>query len=938
MNISLRWVAAGLGAVLSAAVASASVLFPHESSDLQPDPAYTFGRLPNGLRYAVRSNPEPASRVFLILRVHAGSIHERDDQQGFAHFVEHMAFNGTRKFPGTTLVDTMQRSGYSLGAHISAFTSYNSTFYQLDAPRNDPATLRQAFTVLREFSEGVLFDPRKIKKESGVVESEQRAYTTSAKDIGRELDRFLYGGTRIVIRPVLGSPEQLRGATTEQLREFYTAWYRPSRMTLIAVGDLSVEKLTALITEHFSELADPDRPPPPEPPMGSIQQAERVEARYIATHLPGGTSAVLYSIRPDASPSDNVAARRKAIALAAGFWILHERLQRVVRANPVEYGQAQATWTDFLNVADVGLLRVDTKSGMWRGGVVTLEQELRRALTHGFTTSEVDEQKRRLETNYKEAIHTTQKVSSAALARSLLWSLDQNFVPTAPDETWAVVKDAVEILTPEACLAAFRAAWPGNARKLVILGTDEAPGADKEIVEVFLSSSRMSLADEETVNTEVFAYNYAAEPGTIVRRTHHADVDVHQVEFANGVRLTVKRTDFEANRIYTRARVGYGRLVEPLEKTGISVAAATTLLAGGLGRHDETSLNRILASESLGLSFQVDEDAYSFWGWSGRASFRRLVELHAAHVQDPAFREPPMFTAMMQLRGYYDALVSSPEQLTNALVPRLLHGGDHRHGVPNADMVFRHSASDLRNWIEPVLTKGPLDLSVIGDVDVEEAIAEVARTLGSLPPRETRQPPAEQLRPASLIRQTEETINLTSKLRKASVMVAWPFQVERPVEDPRRLRMLSNLIHLRVVRRVREELGATYAPVADFWQSAVWPTQGYLVASVVVEPDKARKIAATLREVCEDLARNGMTEDEFQQVYQPKIATLDEELRNNAYWLHYVLPYLTTHPWIVRLPTTRTADYRSMTREELNMFARRYLRPAQTATLIATSP
>ncbi|MDP1579078.1 MAG: insulinase family protein [Candidatus Didemnitutus sp.] len=913
-------------------------LFPHEQSDLQLDPALTFGRLPNGLRYLVRSNSEPASRVFLILRVHAGSLHEGDDESGFAHFVEHMAFNGTKKFPGASLVETMQRSGYSLGAHVSAFTGYNSTFYQLDVPRNDAKSLAQAFGVLREWAEHVTFDPKRLKKELGIVESERLAHTTTAKDLSREMEQFLYGGTRIATRPVIGTPASLRVATVDSLRAFYRRWYRPSRMTVIAVGDLPVEQLTALIAEHFGTMVEPNEPMPPEPPPGALQLPDQPIARFLSTPHAGGMTVALHSVLPNRSPIDDAISRRSTIALAAGYAMLNERLQRVSRSNPMEYGQSQAAWFDFLQFADIGLLRMDTRHGMWRRGVVTLEQELRRALTHGFTETEVAEQKVRFENSFTEAIRSMQKISSVALAQSYHQAIENGFVSTSPRETWDVVREAVATLTPQACHDALRAAWPGQARQLIIFGTDDAGVDESEITAIYQSSGRMPLAEEESVATETFAYEFAAEPGEIKHRAYHAAVDLHTVEFANGVRLSVKRTDYELNRIYTRVRVGYGRADEPPTQVGISVAAATTLMAGGIGKHDENALNRLLAGESLGLNFQTEEDTYSFWGWTGQASFARLLQLNAAIISDPAFREPPMFSAMVQLRSHYDAVVNNPEQFTAAFLPRVVYNNDRRYGLPNADDVFRHSAAEIREWMEPILAKGPLDISIAGDVDVEKSIDGVARTFGTLPARPERKDIAARLRPTAVKRKVEEVISLQNRISKASVAVAWPFRVTRPIEDPRRVRMLSNIIHNRVLKKVREELGATYSPATDLWQSTEWPTDGYLHTAMVVEPAMARKVASIIHATADDLAKRGITQDEFDQVYQPRIATLDQELRNNAYWLYYVLPYVASQPWSMQLPLGRTADYQSITREELNAFARRYLIPGHAATVTAIAP
>ncbi|MBA3849243.1 MAG: hypothetical protein C0502_04515 [Opitutus sp.] len=936
-----RRLAGGIFALLASLhlCASPPVPWMHERSDLPPDPEITFGALPNGLRYAVRSNAEPAGRVFLILRVQAGSVHERDDQRGFAHFVEHMAFNGTRRFPGSTLAETMQRSGYNLGAHLSAFTGYLSTFYQLDAPRNDEATLRQAFDVLGEFAQHVAFDAKEVKREFGVVESERRAHVSSPTDYGREIEAFLFRDTRFAARAILGDTAQLRRAKPEALREYYRTWYRPSRMTVIAVGDLPREKLVALITAQFSQLAEPATPPPPEPELGSFQYPDQIEARYIATHQPGGLSTLLYSVQPNMHPVDNTAARHAAVAKAAVNWMLHERLQSHVREQPELVGQAQAGFHDFFQAADVHFLRLDTQSGLWRRGITTLDEELRRALAYGFSDDEVEAQRVRFEAHYQEAIRSAPQTPSAALANMLLQSMEVGFVPTSPADTWRILQDRVRNLSAADCLAAVRAIWPGEARRFIVLGNQDAVTSEKDIAAVLADYRRLSVLDDKPAALDkTLAYTFAAIAPAPISHREFPEVDSHVVTFPNGVRLALKRTDYTPNRIELRARLGYGRATEPTAQAGIATAAATVLLPGGLGRHNEASLNRILAGESLRLQLHAEENAFVFHGEATRTSLATLLRLNAAYLLDPAFRPAPMYTAMSQLRSYYDSLASNPEAFVQACLPRIVHAGDHRYGLPFPQNVFRFGTEELRTWFEPIVRNAPLDISLAGDLDLEETITEIARTFGTLPQRETRTELTSSLRPRFNTRAAQENIQLPPGLHKSAIVVAWPYDVPRLVEDPRRVRMLTLALRLRLLQRVREELGATYSPVSDMTQSNAWPQLGYLYAAVQVEPKLAEKVSGLVRHIARDLATNGLTAGEFAQIHQPKVASLDTELRDNSYWLFYVLPNLGVTPWALDLPLSRTADYRSITTDELNAFARRHLRHDLATTVVVTSP
>ena len=227
-----RHVAVLITGWLLATLAASAQPWPHEQGDIPPDPAIRWGRLENGLRYAVRRNAVPAGRVYLIMQVAAGSVNERDDQSGYAHFVEHMMFRGTKKYPATSIVNFLQHEGLAMGADTSAFTNYNTTFYNLDLPHNTPEKIGLGLSILRDFSDGALIAKAEVKREAKVVASERRTRDTSASRVGDAITAYLYPDSLVTRRSPIGTVESVEAATAEGLQEFYRTWYRPSRLTI----------------------------------------------------------------------------------------------------------------------------------------------------------------------------------------------------------------------------------------------------------------------------------------------------------------------------------------------------------------------------------------------------------------------------------------------------------------------------------------------------------------------------------------------------------------------------------------------------------------------------------------------------------------------------------------------------------------------------------
>ncbi|MFG0320131.1 MAG: M16 family metallopeptidase, partial [Planctomycetota bacterium JB042] len=210
----------------------------HEGSDLPPHPAIRFGALDNGVRYALMSNAEPDRRVYVRMHVDAGSVAEEESERGMAHFLEHMAFNGSANFPAGTLVEWLQERGLDFGAHTNAYTSFTETVYMLDLPNSDPRTLQEALWVMRDFAGELLLAEEEVEAEKGVIDGEERERDSAMARVGKELLKRQLAGTRIAERLPIGVKDARDAFTAESVRAFYERWYRPENLTLVIVGDL----------------------------------------------------------------------------------------------------------------------------------------------------------------------------------------------------------------------------------------------------------------------------------------------------------------------------------------------------------------------------------------------------------------------------------------------------------------------------------------------------------------------------------------------------------------------------------------------------------------------------------------------------------------------------------------------------------------------------
>lgn len=325
--------AAVLGAAETTEPKSSAPLEPWslENVEVQPSPQITWGKLDNGLRYAIMSHASPPGRVSMRLMVTAGSLHENDDERGYAHFIEQMAFRGTKHFPAGELVKFLQRQGVAFGADVNAFTTPTHTLYKLDLPDNSGAMVETGLRIFRDFADGLLFDSGNVKRERGVILSEERSSHTPAMATPVALTNFLYQGTRIPARQPIGLIPLVEHADAPALKKFYDAWYRPENMCVVIVGEINAANVETLVRAQFASLVD-HGPTNVMPAVGKIEMAsEPVVTTQIRNQ--NGFHISLIKVASRASTPKTWGAQLEGLCLGSALDLLAGRLDRLTQVS-----------------------------------------------------------------------------------------------------------------------------------------------------------------------------------------------------------------------------------------------------------------------------------------------------------------------------------------------------------------------------------------------------------------------------------------------------------------------------------------------------------------------------------------------------------------------------------------------------------------------------
>ena len=917
--------------VLLVTISQAALPFPHVGSDLTPDPAARFGTLPNGLRYVIYPNSEPKERASLRLLVRAGSLHETDDQRGLAHFLEHMAFNGSTHYPPGTLIEFFQKMGMSFGGDTNANTGFDRTVYLIELPDVKEATLKEGLQVFTDYASGLLLDPKELDRERGIILSEKRAHDSVGFRTFVAQFEFLLKGTLFPQRMPIGDATVIAQAERDRFVDFYDTWYRPELMSVVVVGDIDPTAVESQIVAAFSSVKS-RAPTRPAPDRGQIVPSPELRVLHHYESEAPGTTVSIFNLEPYEAEPDTASNRLKDLPRTIATSIINRRLSMLAKQEGAPFingrvGVQEAY--DFFRQASIDL---SCKADQWNAALAVADQELRRALEHGFQPAELQEVVAGFINGLEQAVKRAPTRRSDHLADEIVEALQEREVFTTPADDLTLYKPALEKISVDDCLREFRKAWSGGGRGVSVTGNANITNdAVSTIANAYAMSTAIAVTPPAAIDELAWTYTDFGPPGQVAKREHVADLDIHLVTFRNGVRLNLKRTPFQAGVIRMTARVGHGTMTEAPDKRGLAALAGAAFDSGGLGRHSVDDLRRILAGKNVGVRLSPDTDAFVFNSSTTPADLLLNLQLLTAKITDPGYRLEALRQVQKGIEQLYLSFQHTANGPLSTEVANLLAGGDPRFGLPAQEVLLSRTLDEVRAWLAPQFANGPIELAVVGDIDVEATIDAVAKTLGALPSREPKAPLSEQRRVAFPDQPFTKSYAIDSEIPKGLAVLYWPTTDDSDIHRTRRLNLLTNILADRLRVKVREELGGSYSPNARSFTSDTFPGYGYISASIDVEPAMADKISATVVELANDLAQHGATEDELMRAKQPLLTAIRESVRDNGYWLGAVLSRAQEKPEALDWARSRSADIESITAAEINELAKTYLPEARAS-------
>jgi zinc protease len=795
---------------------AASVAAYALSQQMPVDPDVAMGTLPNGLRYYVRANAKPPHRAELRLVVKAGSALEDDDQQGLAHFDEHMEFEGTEHFPRQSLIGFLSALGLSLGPDANAQTSYDDTQYRLSVPTDVPGVLDRALLILEDWTHAATFDQSGIDHERGIVLSEWRMHLGAGERTEDKILQAELRGSRYADRPPIGKPDIIENAQRDQLVRFYHDWYRPDLMAVIVVGDFDRDAVVGMVKAHFSSLTSPS----PERPRPAYDVPDHADPRYaiVTDKETTRTMVEISDLLPTRNQSSVGGYRGQMLdQLFAGMF--DARLDELSQEPNAPFIRAIADRSLFPTprTKDETVLEALVPNDGVERGLNALVIALKRVSRFGFTETELTREKQTMMLAYERAVTESPDRDSVSRADEYTRNfLEDEALPTIWQEL-AFHRRFLPGITLGEVNALAREWFPDNNRLIVV----SAPAASGVTVpDQAQLAAVIKTAEARTVTPYVDTVGNRPlveappTPGTVVTETVKPDVGITQWTLSNGATVVLKPTTLKEDEIVFRAMAPGGTSLASDADYIPARTADMVVPAGGLGSFNAVTLDKMLAGKTAVVTPFIDSVEEGLNGQSTPQDLETMFKLIYLRFTGPR-ADPTAFGVLTsQAKSLLANQNASPDVVFNQTVEAALsQNSPRRQPETQATVAEWNLDKSMAFYKARFADASNFTFVFVGSFTPEAIKPLVEQYIGSLPATHTHEAwrDVHVTPPAGVVKRT---VNMgIAPKSDVAIVFTGPFQDD----DAHRLalRAMTLVLQSRLSDTIRQELGGTYSITAE---------------------------------------------------------------------------------------------------------------------------
>jgi len=698
--------------ILAAVSRSAAAEAADPADPLPVDPNVRVVVLPNGLECWLRAHSTPPERVGMWLHVGSGSINEQEDQRGLAHFLEHMAFEGSEHFPPGELVRYFESIGLTFGRHQNAFTSFDQTTYVLTLPNTDEETIRKGLLCMADFAFRLSLPPEQIERERGVILEEMQARKGPGQRTFERLLPIVLPGSRVAERVPIGLEEVVRAAGREQFARYYRTWYRPDNSVLMVVGDVALDAMEAMVRDAFAEWPAAEDPAADADP-GIVPYAE-ARADVITDPEVTRADVAVIRVRP-IERMQTVGDFRRSLVDGMGRWIVNRRLNQMVNEGRAPFQNAALHKSTLWNVCTYLEAEASGSPEHWREMLRAIAVEVRRAREHGVLPSELDDARRATLASAEQAARVEGTRDTRSLLGEMNGLVSERRRPMSAAQRRDLIVALLDSVTADEVAESLRRDFSlDDALALATMPEAEgqAPPSPDELLAVLAQARADAVVPPVERERPAALLEREPAPGAVARQELDPDLQILSATLANGVRIHLRSMDFKKDEVLVRIVLAGGVPWETAGSRGLSEAVVAAFQQPATSRLSSTDVRDLLTGRNVGLTGKCARDRMVIEVAGTPDDIEEGLRLAHALLTDAVLEPSALKTWRQKTRQELEGRRTDVRAQLWDAVDGTLSGGDPRFAPPTLAQVDGIRIADAQRWLDRIVGTAPIEAAI----------------------------------------------------------------------------------------------------------------------------------------------------------------------------------------------------------------------------------
>ncbi len=877
---------------------SAGFLQAQEMQPLPIDPKVRYGKLDNGLTYYIRHNELPENRADFYIAQNVGSVLEEDNQAGLAHFLEHMAFNGTKNFPGNGIDKYLQSVGMRMGENLNAYTSFDETVYTIiNAPVDKPNVVDSCLLILHDWSNSLALTDSMIEKERGIIREEWRTRRDASQRLLEKQLQQMFPGNKYANRIPIGSIDVINNFKPEELRAYYKKWYRPDLQAIIVVGDVDVDTVEKTIKTMFSDIPTPVNPAKRE----YVSVADNDEPIVsIATDKEASSTIIYIYHKYDPMPAQ---LRSTAAGLITDYisavcsQILNERLEALLhQANP-PFVYAEAYDGDFMvaRTKDAFTIAAIAKEGEIDSTMTALVREMERARQFGFTVSEYERAKINILKQYESAFNERDKQKNSSYTKEYVNHFTEGgYIPGIETEYTLINQIAPNITVEQVNQYLSQVIREKNI--VLALSGPEKEGVvyptESELLEMFNKARSQKVKPyKEEVNNDPLIPELPA-PGKIVKEEHDGLFDATVLTLSNGVRVVLKPTEYKKDEIQMTATSPGGNFMVGIDDAKNMKVFNSVIGLGGLGNFSAIDLSKKLAGKKVSCSASLGVDNESLNGYASPDDVKTLFELIYLAMTSPRTDNDAYASFENRMKAQLENAKLDPSTALNDTISKVVYNNHPRAVSLEAEDFDKISYQRILDiYKERYGDASDFTFTFVGNLNVDSIRPYIEQYLATLPANGRVDKPSPDALPKIMKGKLENHFSREMQTPKSSVFQLYSGKSEYNLKNLLTASLLSQILDLVYTETIREAEGGSYGVYAGVSLSDFPKGQTTLQVFFDTDPEKWENMVRIVDEEIQRIATDGPKSEHLTKSRDNMLKRHNERLQENSYWLNVIDSY-----------------------------------------------